>query len=89
MKFNIISSRPLLSRFQKLAAVTTVSTNTLALPLQENKKGFFFFVVVIFFIIIGDSFFKCGSLGRAHLMHFKLITIFALTMRKVVLSVEK
>lgn len=86
VKFNIISSQPLLSRFQNLTVVTTVSTNIPQQPSSAftgKQKGFFFF------IIIDNSFFKCESLGRAHLMHFKLITIFALMMHKVVLSVEK
>lgn len=87
VKFNIISSWPLLSLFQKLTVVTTVSTNTPQQPSSAftgKAKGFFFF-----FRIIDNSFFKCGSLGRALLMYCKLITIFALMMHKVLLSVEK
>lgn len=51
--------------------------STLALPLQENKN-FFFFI-----IITDNSFFKCGSLGKACLMHFELITIFSLMVQKL------
>lgn len=54
------------------------------LCLYRKTKG-----IIIFFIIIDNSFFKCGSLGKTHLMHFKLINIFTLMMHKVVLSVEK
>lgn len=86
MKFNIISPQPLLSHFQKLSVVTAVSTNTPQQPSSaftgKQKVGFFF-------IITDNSFFKCGSLGKACLMHFELITIFSLMMHKVVLSVEK
>lgn len=86
VKFNIISPQPLLSRFQKLSVATAVSTSTPQHPSSAftGKHKVFFFI-----IITGNSFFKCGSLGKACLMHFELITIFSLMMHKVVLSVEK